>query len=96
MEKADLRTFISGGVAAAISGDEAKATVFWARLATLKANYKIEKADLCMFMCNGVAAAISGDEAKATAFLGWAATAPIAFLRPPSLRSLCLAGSHRA
>ena len=37
MEKADLCTFMSGSVAAAISGDEAKATAFWEGLAKLKA-----------------------------------------------------------
>merc|ERR1719191_323727 len=59
---------MSGGVAAAISGEEAKATAFWAGIATLKADWKMEKADLRTFMSDGVAAAISGDEAQAAAF----------------------------
>ena len=59
---------MSNSVAAAISGEEAKATAFWEGLATLKADWKMEKADLRTFMSDGVAAAISGDEAQATAF----------------------------
>jgi hypothetical protein len=59
---------MSGSVAAAISGDEAKAAAFWQGIARLKTEWKMEKADLCKFMSGSVAAAICGDEAKAAAF----------------------------
>ena len=59
---------MSKGVAAAITGDEAKAAAFWDGVARLMADWKMEKADLCRFMCNSVAAAVSGDYAKATDF----------------------------
>ena len=68
MDKNDLRKFMSGGVAAAISGEEAKAAAFWAGLATLKEEWKMDKSDLCTLMSGGVAAAISGDEDEAAAF----------------------------
>ena len=64
MEKADLCKFMSDSVAAAIGGEEAKATAFWQGIAKLKTDWKMEKADLCKFMSNSVAAAICGEEAK--------------------------------
>ena len=68
MQKADLCTFMSDSVAAAISGDAAKAQAFWDGVGTLKTEWGMQKVDLCTFMSNSVAAAISGDAAKAQAF----------------------------
>ena len=53
MEKADLCAFMCGGVAAAISGDEAQATAFWDGLRMLDSHFT--PSELAKFMCNGVA-----------------------------------------
>ena len=53
MDKADLRTFMSGSVAAAISGDEAQATAFWDGLRLLQPNFT--SSELAKFVCGGIA-----------------------------------------
>ena len=53
MEKDDLCTFMCDGVAAAISGDEAKATAFWAGLRLLQPHFT--PSELAKFVCNGIA-----------------------------------------
>ena len=53
MEKADLCTFMSGSVAAAISGDEAKAAAFWDGLRLLQPHFT--RSELAKFVCNGIA-----------------------------------------
>ena len=63
MEKGDLCKFMSGGVAAAVSGE--KAAAFWEAVDKLKEEWKMEKGDLCKFMSDSVAAAVSGEKAAA-------------------------------
>merc|ERR1719235_2672636 len=53
MEKADLCTFMCNGVAAAISGDAAKAAAFWDGLRLLQPHFT--PSELAKFVCNGIA-----------------------------------------
>ena len=53
MEKADLCALMCGGVAAAISGDEAQATAFWDGLRRFELHFT--PSELAKFVCNGIA-----------------------------------------
>ena len=53
MQKVDLCTFMSNSVAAAISGDAAKAQAFWDALHSLREFFTL--AELSTFVCGGIA-----------------------------------------
>merc|ERR1719235_1090544 len=57
MEKADLCTFMSNSVAAAISGDAAQAAAFWDGLRLLQPHFT--PSELAKFVCNGIASRLT-------------------------------------
>ena len=63
MDKADLRTFMSDGVAAALSDDAAKAVAFWAGLATLRPHFR-EGCGPAQFVCGGIASRLANGRAE--------------------------------
>ena len=62
MDKADLRTFMSNSVAAALSGDAAKAAAFWAGLEALRVHF-CEGCGPAKFVCNGIASRLANGHA---------------------------------
>jgi hypothetical protein len=60
MEKADLCKFMSNSVAAAVSGEEAKAVAFWAGLALLRPYFT--SSELAGFVCDGIASRLKAGQ----------------------------------